>query len=102
MSFDLKGYEKDDNLKIKTFGLYAIGGVLSLVIIIISLSFYFFIMVESRFNDILMEGVDYTKEFKLQQNQILNSGGQPGDDGIESKRISIDNAIIKANSYYNE
>ena len=49
---------------------------------------------------VLQGGVEESLDFKVKQNRILNSYGNKNDDGIESARIPINDAIKKALNYY--
>ena len=103
MSFDLSGYEKDNKISMTSFTLYTIAGTISLIIVVLVLSFYFFLERERMYNEIVLQGgTEETKDFKIKQMRILNSYGNKNDDGIESARIPINNAITKALSYYND
>ena len=55
------------------------------------------------YNEVVLQGgVEETIDFKIKQNRILNSYGNKNDDGVESSRIPINNAIKKALDYYND
>ena len=103
MGFDLKGYEKDNSMSMTSFALYTFLGTITLIIVIAAISFYFFIEREGMYNQIVLQGgTQETKDFKIKQLRILNSYGNKNDDGIESSRIPINDAIKKALNYYND
>ena len=102
MSFNLRGYEKD-NMSMASFGMYTIAGVATLIAVILLLSFYFFIEKERIYNEtVLQGGVEESMNFKVKQLRILNSYGNKSDDGIETSRIPINEAIAKAVDFYND
>ena len=103
MGFDLKGYEKDNNMSMTSFALYTLAGTITLIIIIAAISFYFFIEREWMYDEVVLQGgTEETKDFKIKQIRILNSYGNKNDEGIESSRIPINDAIKKALNYYND
>ena len=103
MSFDLSGYEKDNKISMTSFALYTIAGTISLIIVVLVLSFYFFLERERMYNEIVLQGgTEETKDFKIKQMRILNSYGNKNDDGLESERIPINKAIKKTLDYYND
>ena len=103
MGFDLKGYEKDNNMSMASFALYTFAGLMTLIIVIAALSFYFFIEREEMYDEIVLQGgTEESKDFKIKQIRILNSYGNKNDDGLESERIPINKAIKKTLDYYNE
>ena len=51
---------------------------------------------------VLQGGTEETKDFKIKQIRILNSYGNKNDEGIESSRIPINDAIKKALNHYND
>ena len=100
MGFDLSGYEKD-SIKMSSFGIYTIAGLFVLIIVIVLLSFYFFIERERIYKEtVLQGGIEKTTDFKNTQIRILNSYGNRGDDGVETSRIPINEAIKNAVDYY--
>tara|TARA_B100001540_G_C15413597_1_gene464417 strand:- start:114 stop:422 length:309 start_codon:yes stop_codon:yes gene_type:complete len=102
MGFDLTGYEKD-NISMTSFGVYTIAGIVALFVVIFFLAFYFFIVKESVYQEIVLSGgVEETSLFKDKQYSILNSYGEKGDDGLETSRIPINKAIENAVEYYND
>ena len=102
MSFDLTGYEKD-NIGIKSFFIYTIIGVTLFFIIIFFLLLYYDMERERLYDEIVLQGgTEETMEYKIQQNRILNSFGNKNDNGIESSRIPIADAIQKTIKYYND
>ena len=102
MSFDLKGYEKD-RIKMTSFGIYTLAGIITLIAVILLLSFYFFIERERIYKEtVLQGGIEKTTDFKNTQIRILNSYGNRGDDGVETSRIPINEAIKNAVDYYND
>ena len=102
MGFNLTGYEKD-NISIASFGMYTIAGVATLIAVILLLYFYFFIEKERIYNEaVLQGGVEKTTDFKINQMRILNSYGNKGDDGVETSRIPINEAIKNTVDYYND
>ena len=102
MGFDLTGYEKD-NMSMSSFGIYTLLGILSLFVVIFLLAFYFFMIKESVYQEMVLSGgVEETIKFKNEQTRILNSYGKEGDDKIETSRIPINKAIKSAASYYND
>ena len=102
MGFDLTGYEKD-NISMTSFGVYTIAGIVALFAVIFFLAFYFFIVKESVYQEIVLSGgVEETSLFKDKQYSILNSYGEKGDDGLETSRIPINKAIENAVEYYND
>jgi len=101
MGFDLTGYEKDNSMTMTSFTIYTLAGIITLLVVVAALSFYFFIEREKMYNEIVLQGgVEESSDFKIKQNRILNSYGNKNDDGIESSRIPINNAIKKALEYY--
>ena len=54
MGFDLKGYEKDNNMSMTSFALYTFAGAMTLIIVIAALSFYFFIEREGMYDEIVL------------------------------------------------
>ena len=101
MGFDLTGYEKDNSMTMTSFAIYTFAGIITLLVVVAALSFYFFIEREKMYNEIVLQGgVEESLDFKIKQNRILNSYGNKNDDGIESSRIPINNAIKKALEYY--
>ena len=103
MGFDLKGYEHDNSMSITSFAIYAFTGIITLLVVIATLSFYFFLERERMYDEIVLRGgVEKSVDFKIKQNRILNSYGNSNDDGVESSRIPINNAIKKALDYYND
>tara|TARA_Y100000590_G_scaffold384275_1_gene455517 strand:+ start:151 stop:462 length:312 start_codon:yes stop_codon:yes gene_type:complete len=101
MGFDLTGYEKDNSMTMTSFTIYTLAGIITLLVVVAALSFYFFIEREKMYNEIVLQGgVEESLDFKIKQNRILNSYGNKNDDGIESSRIPINNAIKKALEYY--
>ena len=103
MGFDLKGYEKDNSMSMTSFALYTFAGIITLIIIIAAISFYFFIEREWMYDEVVLQGgTEETKDFKIKQIRILNSYGNKNDEGIESSRIPINDAIKKALNYYND
>ena len=103
MGFDLKGYEKDNKMNMTSFAFYTFIGTMTLIIVIAAISFYFFIEKEGMYNQIVLQGgTEKTKDFKIKQIRILNSYGNKNDDGIESERIPINDAVKKALNYYND
>mgnify|MGYP006131892255 FL=1 len=102
MGFDLTGYEKD-SIKMSSFTLYTVSGIAVLIIVILLLSFYFFIERERIYKEtVLQGGVEKTTDFKNTQMRILSSYGNKGDDGVETSRIPINEAIENAVDYYND
>tara|TARA_Y100001970_G_C14230133_1_gene858075 strand:+ start:1648 stop:1959 length:312 start_codon:yes stop_codon:yes gene_type:complete len=103
MGFDLTGYEKDNNMTMTSFVIYTSAGTIALLLVVAALSFYFFIEREKMYDQIVLQGgVEESIDFKVKQNRILNSYGNQNDDGVESSRIPINNAIEKALEYYND
>mgnify|MGYP001472742182 CR=1 FL=1 len=51
---------------------------------------------------VLQGGVEETTKYKVKQNRILNSFGNKNDDGVESSRIPINQAVKKALKYYGD
>ena len=103
MGFDLTGYEKD-TINMSTLGIYTFLGILSLIVVIAALSFYFFIEKERIYTENVLEGgVEDTYLYKQNQFQELNSFGKIVNDKGESiNRIPINKAIENTNIYYNE
>ncbi len=102
MGFDLTGYEKDD-MSMASFGMYTIAGIVSLFVVIFLLAFYFFLVKESVYQEIVLSsGVEETSIFKDKQYKILNSYGEKGDNGVETSRIPINKAIRNTVEYYND
>ena len=103
MGFDLTGYEEDNNMTVTSFLLYTLAGIVTLLAISMALSFFFFLETEKMYDEIVLQGgVEESLDFKIKQNRILDSFGNKNDDGIESQRIPINNAIKKAVKYYND
>jgi len=74
MSFDLTGYEKDNSIQMKSFAIYTISGVAALIIIIVSISFYLFMVGESLKKEMYLEGgIEETIIYKENQDQFLKS-----------------------------
>ena len=90
MSFDLTGYEKDNSIQMKSFAIYTISGVAALIIIIVSISFYLFMVGESLKKEMYLEGgIEETIIYKENQYQFLKSH-------------KIKKGIAKALDYYND
>ena len=103
MGFDLKGYEKDNNMSMTSFALYTFAGTITLIIVIAAISFYFFIEREAMYDEIVLQGgTEETIDFKIKQIKILNSYGNKDGNGLESERIPINKAIKKTLGYYND
>ena len=103
MGFDLTGYEKDNSVKLSTFLISSILGTITLIVIVLLLSFYFFMVKENVYsNTFLKGGIEDSINQKVKQIRVLNSYGNKNDDGIESTRIPINDAIKKTLSYYND
>jgi len=103
MGFNLTGYEHDNSMTMTSFMIYTISGTVILIVVIAALSFYFFLEREKMYDEIVLQGgVEESIDFKVKQNRILNSYGNKNDDGIESARIPINDAIKKTLNYYND
>ena len=103
MGFNLTGYEHDNNMTMTSFMIYTISGAVILIVVIAALSFYFFLEREKMYDEIVLQGgVEKSIDFKVKQNRILNSYGNKNDNGIESGRIPINDAIKKTLNYYND
>jgi hypothetical protein len=103
MGFNLTGYESDNSITVTSFLASISIAIITLLVVIFTLSFYFFLEREKMYDEVVLKGgVEETIDFKIKQNRILNSYGNKNDDGVESSRIPINNAIKKALDYYND
>ena len=90
MGFDLTGYEKDNSIQMKSFALYTTAGVVALIMVILSASFYLFIRGEALKQEMYLEGgIEETLIYKEHQDQFLKSH-------------KLKKGIDKALDYYND
>ena len=89
MGFDLTGYEKD-NIQMKSFGIYAVLGIIALIAVVILTSFYMFLEVEKSYDEnVTQREIKDTNNYKKKQEQFLNSH-------------TIKESVNKALEYYND
>ena len=73
MSFELKGYEKDD-MSMKSIALYTFLGIVAILFSVLFVSLYFDFEKENYYKKNVMQvESEYPKEYKKSQAQFLDS-----------------------------